>query len=82
MISNPPDDVKQPAMNTIAAAEYLTRVAGRRYTVSTLETYRSRNRGPAYYKSLNGQAVLYRPADLDTFAAVQRIEPQPETHSQ
>ena len=76
MLSIPPDD--QPSMNTIAAAEYLTRVAGRRYTVATLETYRSRKRGPAYYKGVHGQTVLYRPADLDAYAAMQRVDPSEE----
>ena len=77
----------QPSKDTVAAAEHLTRALGRAISPSTLHTYRCRKRGPAYYKSHNGQMVRYRVADLDAYAAtrlappMQRIEPQPETRS-
>ena len=77
----------RPSRDTVAAAEYLTRVLGRRISPSTLITYRCRGIGPAYYKSHNGQMVRYRLADLDAYAAarlsppMQRIEPEQESLS-
>ena len=85
MSTNTTED--QPSKDTIAAAQYLTRALGRSVSAKTLHTYRCRKRGPAYYKSQNGQMVRYRDADLDAYAAarlappMQRIEPQPETRS-
>ena len=73
-----------PPKDTAAAAEYLTRALGRKISPATLITYRCRKRGPAYYRSRNGQMVRYRIADLDAYAAarlsppMQRIQPEQE----
>ena len=40
---------------------------------STMATWRSEGRGPAYHKF--GKRVLYRGADLNAFVAAHRVEP-------
>ncbi len=54
--------------DTAAAAEYLG------IGVSTLETYRVRGRGPAYFKP-SPKRVLYSVADLDAWIAASRVVP-------
>ena len=42
---------------------------------STFKTFRSQQRGPAYYRT--GKRVLYKPADLDAWLETKRIDPCP-----
>lgn len=43
-------------------------------TEVTLKTWRSRGRGPAYYRGL-GRRILYRQSDLDRYIESCRVEP-------
>lgn len=54
-------------LNEKQAASYLG------LSVSTLQAWRWRGRGPAYLK-LGGRTIRYRMADLDSFLAGCRVE--------
>jgi hypothetical protein len=55
------------------AAAYCLR-RGAAVAVSTLKTYRSRQKGPPFYRGA-GKQVLYKPADLDAWIESLRIDP-------
>jgi len=66
---------EQPAtidgfLRTKGAADYL----GSPFTPSTLKTYRSRRKGPPYYRGAVRE-VLYKPEDLDAWLRSKRIDP-------
>jgi Helix-turn-helix domain len=46
-------------------------------TASTLKTYRSRKKGPAFYRGV-AREVLYKPEDLDAWLRSKRIDPTDE----
>lgn len=56
----------QSRLDTPAAAKYLG------VSTSTLETWRSRSRGPRFIKL--GRRVLYQIKDLDSYAAARVVE--------
>jgi hypothetical protein len=59
---------ERPDMDENAAAAYV------HSSPSTLKTWRSRGKGPAYYRGL-GKEIRYRRSDLDAFIESRRIDP-------
>ena len=64
----------RPNMGKDAAAAYI------HSTPATMKTWRSRGKGPAYFRGL-GKEILYRRSDLDAFIESRRIDTCSGSHA-
>lgn len=60
-------------LTTFQASVLLTHYAGRSYTAGTLNTMRSKGRGPTYLRRAD-RRIFYRPRDLKSWADSMRTE--------